>query len=95
MRADGNQAEIVAALKRIGASVHDTHRVGDGFPDLVVGYRGATGLLELKLPGRDLEPHQGDWHAAWRGAPVLVARTVEEAIAELTYATKASLRRSA
>jgi hypothetical protein len=88
MRADGNQADIVAALKRIGASVADTHLVGSGFPDLVVGYRGATGLLELKLPGRDLEPHQRDWHAAWRGAPVLVARTVDEAIAELTHAAR-------
>jgi hypothetical protein len=93
MRADGNQAEIVAALRRIGVSVTETHRVGGGFPDLVVGYRGATGLLELKLPGRDLEPHQRDWHAAWRGAPVLVARTVEEAIAELTHAVR--VRRSA
>jgi hypothetical protein len=88
MRADGNHAEIVAALKRIGASVADTHRVGGGFPDAVVGFRGLTTLLELKLPGRDLEPHQRDWHAVWRGSPVLVAHTVDEAIGELLHASR-------
>jgi hypothetical protein len=88
MRADGNQAEIVAALRRIGVSVLDTHLVGGGCPDLVVGYRCVTRLLELKQPGRDLEPHQREWHAAWRGSPVIVARTVEEAIDELTHASR-------
>ena len=80
MRKDGNQGAIVRALELAGVSVQETHRVGSGFPDLVWGLRHVTGLLEIKLPGADLEPHQRDWHAAWRGSPVLVARSPEEAI---------------
>lgn len=80
MRRDGNQAEIVSALEKAGVSVQETHRVGSGFPDLVWGLRQVTGLLELKKPGAELEAHQFDYHAAWRGSPILVARTSEEAI---------------
>jgi len=80
MRKDGNQGAIVRALELAGVSVQETHRVGSGFPDLVWGLRQVTGLLELKMPGAELEQHQRDYHAAWRGSPILVARTPEEAI---------------
>lgn len=88
MRADGNHSEIVRALRRAGVSIADTHRVGTGFPDLVWGYRHVTGLLELKQPGAELEPHQRAWHEAWRGAPVLVARTPEDAINTILLAAR-------
>lgn len=38
-RTDANQAAIVAALRRCGASVVDLSGVGNGFPDLIVGRR--------------------------------------------------------
>jgi hypothetical protein len=45
---DGNEAAIVDALRAAGATVT---RLGDaGVPDLLVGYRGSTLLLEIKLP---------------------------------------------
>lgn len=43
---DSNEAEIVAALRAAGASV--TPLSAEGVPDLLVGYRGATYLLEVK-----------------------------------------------
>jgi hypothetical protein len=45
---DSNEKEIIEALKRAGASV--TSLNGTGVPDLLVGYKGATFLLEVKLP---------------------------------------------
>ena len=47
-RVDTNQAEIVQALRQIGAHVRDTSQVGDGFPDLVVSWRGVNILVEIK-----------------------------------------------
>ena len=48
-RTDANQTAIVAALRAIpGVRVRSTASVGDGFPDLAVGYKGRTYLMELK-----------------------------------------------
>jgi len=47
-KVDRNQAEIVEALRNAGASVYCTHAVGQGFPDLCVGYYGHTVLVECK-----------------------------------------------
>lgn len=47
-RRDENEAEIVTALEAVGASV--TRISEDGVPDLLVGFRGRTYLLEIKLP---------------------------------------------
>ncbi len=76
-KVDANQSEIVAALRRAGATVTPTHAAGEGFPDLVVGYRGANFLLEVKdgakpPSGRKLTADQKEWHAAWRGQKAVV-----------------------
>lgn len=43
---DSNEVEIVTALQQVGASVT---RIGEpGVPDLLVGFRGETYLLEVK-----------------------------------------------
>ena len=83
---DSNQPEIVAALRAAGASVQPLHAVGEGVPDLLVGIRGKTCLLEVKdgakpPSARRLTPAQIEWHAAWRGSPVAVVCTAEEALA--------------
>jgi hypothetical protein len=87
-KVDANQAEIVAALRQIGASVQPLHAVGQGCPDLLVGWRGMVSLLEIKdgskpPSARKLTPDQEKWHAAWRGQ-VAVVETVEQAIAAIT-----------
>ena len=45
---DANQPEIVAALEAVGASVVSTAGLGNGFPDIVVGFRGINYLIEIK-----------------------------------------------
>ena len=36
-RTDSNQASIAQGLRALGLRVFSAHRVGSGFPDLVVG----------------------------------------------------------
>lgn len=64
---DATQAEIVSALRQAGCSVHDTHRVGGGFPDLVVWapVAGTLHLLEVKTPGGRLSPIQREFALRW------------------------------
>jgi len=47
---DTNQAEIVAALTAAGACVAILSNVGQGVPNLSIGWHGAIFLLELKNP---------------------------------------------
>jgi hypothetical protein len=75
---DTSQKAIVDGLRQIGASVHVTSGVGKGFPDLVVGWRGKTFLLECKKGNDKLNQMQQDWHAVWAGH-VAVVRTPEDA----------------
>jgi hypothetical protein len=87
-KVDANQAEIVAALRKIGASVQPLHAVGAGCPDLLVGWRGITTLLEVKdgkkpPSARKLTEDQVRWHAEWRGQ-VTVVETIEQAIEAVT-----------
>ena len=41
-KVDTSQAPIIAMLRANGMSVKDCSAVGQGFPDLVVGFRGGT-----------------------------------------------------
>lgn len=79
-RKDTNQAEIAGALEAVGCSVFDASRMGNGFPDLVVGRSGQTYLLEVKADGGKPTPQQLDFIGRWRGGPLSVVRTVEEAL---------------
>ena len=79
-RRDGNQGDIVRDLARLGFEVVDTSRVGDGFPDLVVGYKGKTGLVELKIPGEKLKQNQLEFHGNWTGGIIILATCAEEVL---------------
>lgn len=83
-RADVNQVDIVAALRAIGATVQHLHTVGAGCPDILVGYRGANYLVEIKSPGGKLTADEREWHAAWCGQ-VAVIYGVDDAIALLNH----------
>lgn len=73
-RVDGNQASIVDGLRDIGATVQVLSSVRGGCPDLLVGFRGANYLLEIK-PGdlastkrqNELTRHELGWHLHWNG----------------------------
>tara|TARA_A100001391_G_scaffold176590_1_gene139858 strand:- start:3816 stop:4097 length:282 start_codon:yes stop_codon:yes gene_type:complete len=87
-KVDANQAEIVEALRMIGASVQPLHAVGQGCPDLLVGWRGIVSLLEVKdgskpPSARKLTEDQVKWHTEWRGQ-VAVVENVEQAIEAIT-----------
>lgn len=87
-RTDGNQADIVSALRQCGASVQVLSAVGAGCPDLLVGYHGMALLMECKSEDGKPTPEQVVWHRAWTGH-VAVVRSVDEAIRELNRAVKA------
>ena len=83
-RTDSNQAEIVDALKKIGADVYVLGRP----VDLLVGYRKRNFLIEVKTetakPRKD-QQEQRDWIKDWKGQ-VRVVTNAEEAIRLVTMA---------
>lgn len=78
-RVDANQAEIVEALRQVGATVQHLHHLGQGCPDLLVGWRGNNYLLEIKRPGGELTEDERAWHAYWNGRAYVV-ESVDEAL---------------
>lgn len=83
---DANQVAVVAAFRGQGASVLHLHTVGDGCPDLLVGFGGVDQLVEVKdgrkpESARRLRPDQQRFHAQWRGRPVFVVTSAAEAVA--------------
>lgn len=92
LRSDRNTAEIVSALRAAGCFVvyldPDGSSWGAGTPDLMVASKAsgkpATTLLEVKTPRGRTRPSQTDWHARWAaagGCPVVIVRTVDDALA--------------
>jgi Holliday junction resolvase len=79
-RVDNNQADIVRWLRKAGCTVAITSGMGDGFPDLVVGYRWRTRLIEIKSPGGKLTPAQVTFIHTWTGEAPAVVTTAEEAL---------------
>jgi hypothetical protein len=85
-RVDANQSAIVKALRSAGAFVQQLHTIGDGCPDLLVGYRGKWHLIECKdgdkpPSARKLTPDEKEWHdKANRHAPVFIAENIEDAL---------------
>lgn len=86
-RIDANHREIVKALRDIpGCTVTSLAGVGNGCPDLVVGYKGRNYLLEVKPPGgvrggisrQTLTDAELAWHRSWRGQREIVT-TIEQA----------------
>ncbi len=95
-RRDANEPSIVEALRAAGASVS---RLNDpGLPDLIVGYRGKTKLLEVKVvetkAGKahkrdgqggagELTEAQAKWWAGWGGETPAIVHDVNEALAAM------------
>lgn len=84
-RVDNNQSQIVTELQQIGASVIDLSGVGGGVCDLLVGYRGVNYLMEIKnletgYGKRGLNKNQKDLADEWRGSPIHVVYTGDEAL---------------
>lgn len=76
-KVDANQSKIVNMLRLVGCTVQPLHMVGQGCPDILVGYRGQNWLFEIKdgsLPpsGRKLTDPERKWHDDWRGQVAVV-----------------------
>lgn len=92
---DVNQAEIVAGLREIGATVTSLASLGRGVPDLLVGHRGRNYLLEVKPPGgvrgglsrQTLTEAERDWHRTWRGQRAIVT-SIDQALYAIGAARK-------
>ena len=84
---DANHRAIVNALRMFGCSV-EAITGSAGTPDLLVGHLGLTELVEVKdgskpPSARRLNASQVAWHRRWRGRPVRVVESVDEALALL------------
>jgi len=83
-RIDANQNQIVDAMRKVGAVVRIISQ-GDGIPDLLVGYKGFTILMEVKDGGkvpsaRKLTEPEQKFFDDWRGGMLVVVNSVEEAL---------------
>jgi hypothetical protein len=86
-RIDANQNLIVDAMRKAGAVVRIISQ-GDGIPDLLVGYRGYTILMEVKdgdkVPSaRKLTEAEQKFFDDWRGGMLVIVNSVEEALETL------------
>ena len=93
-KVDANQSELVRQLRQLGVLVHVTSHIGNGFPDLMCGWRGKVTLLEVKDPkqppsARQLTEKEAEFHRDWFGYPVRVVETLDEALAAVGAKEKA------
>jgi len=80
---DGNQSEIVAALRAAGYIVDLTHRLGGGFPDLIVYTKTDPGVavpMEIKMPGEVLNEREVKWWGEHANCLATTVHGVDEAL---------------
>jgi hypothetical protein len=80
-RVDENQKTIVHTFIALGASVCVLSTVGRGVPDLLIGYRGKSVLVEVKRDEKAgyTEP-QIKFMKEWRGGPISRIDSVDAVI---------------
>jgi len=66
-RTDANQQEVMDYLRKEGFTVWDTHELGGGFPDIVVGCEDGNVLVEIKQPGGKLNEKEQNFFDTWKG----------------------------
>jgi hypothetical protein len=90
---DHNHNEIAEVFTKHGAVVIDTSAIGDGFPDMMVLYRGEISMIEVKNPKTQYGRkglNQRQRAMVEEGWPVEVLRTIDEAMAFMARKRKAS-----
>lgn len=90
-RVDNNHTAIIDALRQAGICAHSAAAVGNGFPDIVAGFRGLNVLLEVKNGERPcdraLTAAEQKWHVTWAGQVAIVS-TPEQAINAVVEAAR-------
>jgi hypothetical protein len=80
-RVDENQKQIIHTFIALGASVLNLSRVGEGCPDILVGYRKHSVLCEIKRNSKAFYTEsQVKFMQEWRGGPVSRIDSVDAAI---------------
>lgn len=84
-RKDRNQPAIQKGLTLRGIQFKNTSQQADGFPDLVVGFRGTNYLFEVKASTKDaLTEDEAKFMLRWNGQ-VQVVTTLEEILETIGY----------
>ena len=78
---DTVENEIFDALRQCGVDIYPTDKPFDA----IAGFRGLSYLVEIKDPKKkgwknEFTQDQLDFMSSWRGSPVVVLRSVEDAI---------------
>ena len=81
-KTDKNQREIVDGLRKMGFSVQVLSRVGQGFPDIMVGGFGRNFLFEVKSEHGRVNEKQIEWFSCWKGQAKVI-RNLDEVIQEI------------
>jgi hypothetical protein len=71
-RVDSNHKELVEAFRQLGATVTDLSRVGQGCPDILVGYCSISIPVEIKTRTGKLNLLQQQWLENWQGSHAIV-----------------------
>lgn len=84
-RVDGTHKAIIDALRKVGCAVYSLADLGDGMPDLLIGFQGQTYLAEVKdgrkpPSARAFTSDQRAWLLNWRGGPVVLLTSADAAI---------------
>lgn len=83
---DANHADVVGWYEELYCRVHDTHKVGGGFPDIVVKIPTKRGpipaLVEIKTLDGTLTPSQIRFITEW-GSCVTIVSTREDVFAHV------------
>ncbi len=78
---DSVEPEIFAAVRGVGGQAYALS--GEGIPDAILTFRGQTFLAEIKSIKGKLTPAQIILHAEWKGEPILILRSAEQALREI------------
>jgi hypothetical protein len=83
-RTDSNQTSLVKQLRQCGMSVAITSSLGDGFVDIVVGFKGQNMMCEIKDPekppsARKLTSEEKIFHEKWRGQ-IAIVETLDDVL---------------
>ena len=79
-KVDNNQLDIVKAFRSMGATVLNLSAVGKGCPNLLIGYKNISVLVEVKSKtGKFTEP-QLKFMEQWQGGAVNRIDSVDGAI---------------
>jgi len=80
-RVDENQKQLVHTFIALGASVLNLSTVGRGCPDLLIGYKGRSILVEIKRDNKaSYTDPQVKFMQEWRGGTVSRIDSVDAAI---------------